>query len=216
MEVEAKFSVPDQATFDGLSRLEELAGYRLESAGVKQVRDRYLDTDDRAILRAGFACRVRARGDERIATLKGLGGVEAGGAIHHRAEHEVAVGCDDPATWPQSSVRDLALEFSAGRPLHELFSLGQERHLRLLYADAPGDARRVAELSLDVVTPGILDSHPYFELEIELLERGSEADLHLLAQELRQAWGLCPEPRSKFERGLELLSARSHGDQGGD
>jgi inorganic triphosphatase YgiF len=53
MEVEAKFSVPDRATFERLSRLEELAGYRLEPAGVKQIRDRYLDTDDRVILRAG-------------------------------------------------------------------------------------------------------------------------------------------------------------------
>jgi inorganic triphosphatase YgiF len=216
MEVEAKFSVPDRATFERLSRLKELAGYRLEPAGVKQIRDRYLDTDDRAILRAGYACRVRTRGQEHVATLKGLGGAEAGGAIHHRVEHEVAVGGSDPATWPESSVRELTLEFSAGQPLHELVSLGQERHLRLLCADVPGGVRQVAELSLDVVTPGLPNSHPYFELEIELLEQGSEADLHLLAQELRQTWGLRPEPRSKFERGLELLGALSHSDQGRD
>ena len=45
----------------------------------------------------------------------------------------------------------------------------------------------------------------YYELEIELLDQGSESDLHTLTGDLRKTWGLRPEPRSKFERGLALI-----------
>lgn len=224
MEIEAKFSVPDRATFDRLCQLKALAGYRLESAGVRRVYDRYLDTDGRAILRAGYACRVRRKTtgvglalaqETHIAALKGLGGADAVSGIHRRAEYELRVGDDAPATWPESPARRLALRLSGGHPLRELFSLSQERHLRLLYDDAPGGVRRVAELSLDVVTPGgpggpvSADenaSRPYYELEIELLGQGNEADLSALTDELRTTWSLRPEPRSKFERGLALTS----------
>ena len=210
MEIEAKFSVPDQAAFERLCALEELAGYRLEPAGVKQVYDRYLDTDDRAILRAGYACRLRHKStgadspsarESLVAALKGLGGADAASGIHRRAEYEVRVEGDDPTTWPQSPARRLALQLSGERALSELFSLRQERRLRLLY----DDTRPVAEMSLDVVTPGGSDeSHLYYELEVELLEQGNEADLHALAQALRTTWSLRPEARSKFERGLAL------------
>lgn len=207
MEVEAKYSIPDRVTFDRLRQLEEWVGYRLEPAGVKRVHDRYLDTDDRAIMRAGYACRVRLRGQDCIATLKGLGGAEAASGIHHRAEYEVSVDHDDPTAWPESRARDLALQLSGGRQLHELFTLNQERHLCLLYADGPQGPRRVAELSLDVVTPGQDGSQLYYELELELLDQGREADLQVLTGDLKEIWGLWPEPRSKFERGLDLADA---------
>jgi inorganic triphosphatase YgiF len=223
MEVEAKFSIPDRASFDQLCQLRELAGFRLEPAGVKKVRDRYLDADDRAILRAGYACRVRHKGhrpvrrfapdgdakpvkvETYVATLKGLGGADSDSGIHQRVEYEVPVVGADPATWPESPARDLALQLSGGRPLRELFTLSQERHIRLLYDDASEGARLVAELSLDVVAPGGHGSRPYYELEIELLDQGSESDLHILTNDLRTAWGLRPELRSKFERGLVLI-----------
>ena len=212
MEVEAKFSIPDLVTFDRLRQLEEWVGYRLESAGVKRVHDRYLDTDDRAIMRAGYACRVRLKGQDCIATLKGLGGVDAASGIHHRAEYEVSVDQDDPTAWPESRARDLALQLSGGRRLHELFALNQERHLYLLYADGPQGPRRVAELSLDVVTPGQDRSQLYYELELELLDQGREADLQVLTSDLKEIWGFRPEPRSKFERGLDLVDAVQAGD----
>ncbi len=222
-EVEAKFSISDRDTFDRLCQLNELIGYRLEPAGIKQVRDHYLDTDDQAIMRAGYALRLRRKAsvttpsrdlqsesvaeETLTATLKGLGGADAASGIHQRAEHEVPVNNADPTTWPDSSARDLALQLSGGQRLRELFSLSQERSLRLLYDDSSDDVRRVAELSLDTVAPGGYESHPYFELEIELLDQGNEADLHALADELRTSWGLPPEPRSKFERGLALIDA---------
>lgn len=210
MEVEVKFSIPDRETFDQLVQLDEWAGYRLESVGIKRVRDSYFDTDDRAILNAGFACRVREVEGNRIATLKGLGGVDAESGIHQREEHEVPVELDDPRTWPDSPARDLALRLTIGRPLTELFSLSQERHIRLLSEEGSEGTRRVAELSLDVVTHALGQGgtpRSYYELEVELLEQGNKGDLQTLAHDLKVAWGLRPEPRSKFERGLALIDA---------
>lgn len=252
MEVEAKFSIPDRALFDRLCQLGQWGDYRSEPAGVIRVHDRYLDTDDRAILRAGYAFRVRRKrqdpspplparsaGDPAVlqdereggdakpaegtacsATLKGLGGADADSGIHQRAEYEVPIEQDDPTTWPESHARDLVLQLSDGRPLYELFSLSQERHLYLLYDDGPECTRRVAELSLDMVMLVIKGQkedqpgekpRPYYELEIELLEQGRESDLRVLAGDLRTLWGLRPEPRSKFERGLALTSGVTPG-----
>ena len=233
MEVEAKFSIPDRVMFERLHQVRELVGYRLEPAGLKWMRDRYVDTDGRAILQAGYACRLRLVGtdldlvDESgaarsapgsyIATLKGLGGADASSGIHQRAEYEVPVDGADLNTWPDSPARDLALRLCEARSLVELLSLVQERHLRLVHRDSPAGSRLVAELSLDVVTPTLAGTHDdasrdggepqtYFELEIELLEEGSQTDLQALAESLRTTWGLQPEARSKFERGLELAN----------
>ncbi len=220
MEIEAKFSLPDRATFDRLYQLKRLAGYRVAAAGIKRVRDCYLDTEDRAILQAGYACRVRrepAGGEAFIATLKSLGGADAGTGIHQRAEYEVPVTAVDPTRWPESPARDLALQLSGGRQLRELFCLSQERYICLLFDDTQEGARRVAELSLDVVTPAVQgegEPCPYYELELELLDQGTEPDLYVLAVDLQEVWGLRPEPRSKFERGLELIDAVSYGSRG--
>jgi CHAD domain-containing protein len=220
MEVEAKFSIPDEQTFERLRRLEEITGYRVQPAGVKQVDDRYLDTRDRAIMAAGYACRVRRKESGHVATLKGLGGADAESGIHERAEYEVPVGDEDPNRWPESRARELALQLSGGRPLREIFSLSQERHVFLVSDDRPAVSREIAELSLDVVYPVVAvdgdRQRVYYELEMELLDQGSEYDLHVLTRDLQEVWGLQPEPRSKFERGLELVDAVSQSGQGGE
>jgi inorganic triphosphatase YgiF len=210
IEIEAKFSIPDRVTFDRLCERTELVGYQLEPDGVRRVRDWYLDTPDRAILNAGYACRVRSVGDAYIATLKGLGGADTGSGVHERVEYEVRVGGLDPTSWPGSPAREMAHRLSAGRALSEILSINQERHKRLLWKDTPQGARQIAELSLDVVTPiiGKKDlgrSLTYYELEIELLEDGDASDLSVLSDHLRTVLGLRPEGRSKFERGLDLL-----------
>jgi triphosphatase len=210
MEIEAKFVVPDEATLQRLLDMRELGGFRLELGPTKQVSDSYRDTADRAIYRGGYACRIRRKGDERIATLKGLGSVQ--GAVHERVEHEVTLAagesplrsCDEAAAdWPASPARKLALDLSQGEPLVELFSLSQQRHKRTVRAGN----RLVAELSLDVVEmhigAGVKIS---FELEVELAPDGTPDDLALMVADLRDKWQLQPQPRSKFERGLTVLN----------
>jgi len=206
MEIEAKFSVPNRPTYRTLARLGILAGMTISPAGRLVVADRYLDTDSGRLLTAGYSCRLRRAGDKTIATLKGLGAAE--GAVHKRAELEVTLTEPslNPVEWPDSPARTLALELAGGEPLHPLVDLDQLRQRAYV---KEGD-RRVAELSLDAVRAAV-GNRPtsYYELELELLPGGAEAELALLASELAEVHGLRPESRSKFERALDEL--RSHG-----
>ena len=78
MEIEAKFAVPDLETLQRLQAAEHLAGFALSAGRVERVRDTYLDTTERLILAAGYACRQREREQDEgvLITLKGLGGAE--------------------------------------------------------------------------------------------------------------------------------------------
>lgn len=210
MEIEAKFAIPDAATFERLLEAPTLAGMQAGPASRKLVHDRYLDTADRRFMRNGFACRVRDKGDGWLATLKGLGA--GAGALHRRIELEVSLpACElNVQDWPAGEARKMALELSAGKPLELVFEMWQERNVRLLRSQSGEDP--VIELSLDVTRRRDAEEMPDYEVEGELLPGRSEQWLELLMETLREQWGLIPEPRSKFERGLppadaELLAA---------
>jgi CHAD domain-containing protein len=212
LEVEAKFSVPDEQMFQRLLETTALAGFRLGEASVSELHDDYLDTSGRAFWAAGYACRLRRQGDRILAGLKGRGG--AVGAVHRRAEYEVELaGPLPPQEWPLCAARDLALRLSGGEPLVPLLAVEQKRHRRLVH---DGD-RAVAELSLDRVCmclrrgEGRQQALACLELEAELLPDGTENDLSELAVELQETWGLVPDGQSKFERGLAFLDAESAG-----
>ena len=201
IEVEAKFAVPDAETFQRLQAVDHLAGFALSTGQIKQVHDTYLDTVERLILAAGYACRRREQEGEVLITLKGLRG--AGGAVHRREELEVALPADQPPTqWPASPARERVLQLIGDAPLAPLFELQQARHVRLV---SQGE-RQVGEWSLDQVTLTVGDLEQiYHELEIELTPQGAEDDLAAIVTCLQDEWGLEPEPRSKFERALPFL-----------
>ena len=203
MEVEAKFNIPDEGTFQQLLEATSLAGFTLVEPVLLDLHDRYLDTGAGAILAGGYACRIRRQNGITLATLKGLG--TASGAIHHRIEHEVALPQPlPPQQWPPGVARDVALRLSDCEPLVPLFEINQARHRRHL---CDGD-RIVAELNLDRVRlhRGSETGATYLELEAELLPGGSEEILAQLAEELQTEWGLLPQNQSKFERGLALFA----------
>lgn len=205
MEIEAKFAIPDTATFERLMQAPTLAGMQVGPVSHKPVHDRYLDTADRRFMRHGFACRVRDKGDGWLATLKGLGAGE--GALHRRTELEAILPAGELSVqdWPAGEAREVALALSAGQPLELVFEIWQQRNVRLLRSQ-PGDDP-VIELSLDVVRLDGEDSVPWFELEGELLPAGSVQQLEALVETLTGQWGLVPESRSKFERGLPAADA---------
>jgi len=201
LEIEAKFRIPDVQTFQCLLEAATLAGFTLGPASAAELRDRYLDTAARALLAAGFACRLRRQGNRTLATLKGLGG--AAGAVHRRIELEVDLAEPlPPADWPPSPARDLVLRVCGSEPLETLLELEQTRNSRWLHE---GD-RTVAELSLDrvAVRRDMQVIASYLELEAELVADGCEEDLTRLAAELQGRWGLVPNGQSKFERALVL------------
>jgi CHAD domain-containing protein len=205
MEVEAKFRIPDEQTFQRLLETSALVGFSLGEASVIELHDCYLDTEDGDIRAGGYACRLRRSGDQYLATLKSLGG--AAGAIHRRTEHEIELPSPlPPGDWPPGTARDLVLRFSHDKPLATLFAIQQSRHARALY----DGGRNIAELNLDRVSTrhGQTVVAEYLEFEAELLPDGSEEDIEQLSRELQEAWALEPSSQSKFERGWEATRFR--------
>jgi inorganic triphosphatase YgiF len=203
LEVEAKFTIPDEQTFQRLLGTTALAGFSLGEGVVVRLHDLYLDTAAGAIRAGGFACRLRREETRYLATLKGLG--EVSGAVHRRVEHQVQLsGPLPPWDWPSSAARDLVLPLLRNELLTLLFEIDQSRHSRFLSQGG----RSVASLNLDRVC--ICPREPnrtartYLELEAEMLPDGSEVDLQRLVDALESEWGLLPEERSKFQRGLAL------------
>ena len=202
LEIEAKFSVPDEKTFQRLLEAEALAGFELGPLTVARLYDLYLDTPDWAILRQGYALRIRRQADRYRATIKGLGSAEAG--IHRRAEYETDLpALLPPDEWPPCAARDLALRLCDRAPLEQLFALEQTRHSRPLREGG----RDVATLALDRVRVRLGDrvADSYLELEVELEPKGQMADLEAIRAVLLNTWGLRGRRRSKFERALALF-----------
>jgi inorganic triphosphatase YgiF len=202
MEIEAKYTVPDEAVFEQLLARPALGSYQLRPAQEQLLLDHYLDTAERLILHGGYACRLRESAGRWRAALKSLGRSE--GAVHQREEYEVDVPPDaQPSAWPPGPARDLALQLSQGRPLIELCVIRQRRAERGVWQGQ----RHAATLSLDV-TEIVAGERPAFgrELEIELAPGGAVEDLRALEHTLGD-YGLRPQPRSKFERALALLDS---------
>ena len=178
LEIEAKFQISDQEIFPQILHQEQLDRFELRLAPTYQVEDIYQDTAETHFYEAGYACRIRRKGGCWEATLKEQG--ETHDMIHERMELDVVLPYLelDPLRWPDSEVRQLAIQLSGGVPLHRLFTIRQTRHTRTVI----DQERQVAELSLDEVyldVPGQCET--YFELELERLPEGSLEDIRELA-----------------------------------
>lgn len=201
MEIEAKYRIPDLTTRDHLRRLTTCAGFTLSRPRRKTVHDIYLDTPTRALLALGYALRHRQSGDTVTLTLKGLGGVH--GDIHRREEIEQPLPAPlAPEAWPDGPARahllTLGLDPTHLQPLCEVRQTRSTRHI------LEGE-RLVAEWSLDhAILIGKRKRLSTWELELELAPQGTEDDLRRLITDLRAQLPLEPEPRSKFERALDL------------
>ena len=202
MEIEAKFAVPDEATWLKLQTVEALAGYALSSGKTKHMHDTFMDTTDHVILAARHVCRKREVDGQIVMTLKSGQTVE--GAVHRREELEITLERELPiGQWPPSEIRDRLLAIAGDVTLVPLFDQHQTRIVRW----ASRAERRVAEMSVDEVELSIRSRElRYFEVEFELKEAGTEADLAAIATCLQYEWELKPEPRSKFARALTLAS----------
>jgi CHAD domain-containing protein len=202
LEVEAKFRIPDEGTFKRLRAADIMAGFRLGEVDETPLYDWYLDTAGRALLSAGYACRLRRHGERYLGTLKGLG--QAEGAIHRREEIEIDLpGPLLPDQWPSGPARDLVLRLCGSEPLQHLFELEQIRHSRLIFRGS----HAIADLALDRVKlfldGTLVDTSAV--LEIEIMELGGEDELDSLVACMEREWGLKPEPLSKFEWAWNLL-----------
>jgi inorganic triphosphatase YgiF len=204
MEIEAKFAVPDEATWLKLQMVDQIAGYALSAGKTKRVHDTFVDTPDRLILASRHVCRQREVDGQSVMTLKSGQTVE--GAVHRREELEITLERAQPiGQWPPSEIRDRLLGIVGDVMLVPLFD---QRQMRIVRWASRGD-RVVAEMSVDKVELAVGGrEQSYLEVEFELKAAGTEEDLHVISACLQNEWNLQPEQRSKFSRALALASGK--------
>ena len=181
------------------------------AARSSQFEDRYVDTADGALTRAGFAVRVRQSGRGTVVSVKSLSRSEGpGGAVRREELEGPADRTAGPLEWPASDARSLVLELAGDAPLLELVTIRQLRRKRVV---RDGDTR--VELSLDEVDvvsrSRVVDR--FVELEAELV-KGAEERLVALADIFSADPALAPASGSKLE--AALAAVRSGGRHGHD
>lgn len=203
IEVEMKYEVATPGGGDRYLVAPELGPFTADGQ-VRSVRveDRYVDSADWALARAGFATRLRKTSRGTEIGLKAH--TASGGRLQRREEIEGPA--DEelvPAGWPASQARTVILELCGDEPLVELLTVRQLRRVRPLQAGATR-----AELSVDeveVVSGGrVLDT--FEELEVEL-KRGDEKPLAALVALFDADAGLRPVSRSKLDRAVKSVLA---------
>ena len=87
VEIELKYAVADKTIGERLLNAETLAGFRaIDAPRPTQHEDRYIDSADGALARAGFAARLRTASNGTLISVKALAGGD--GALHRREELE--------------------------------------------------------------------------------------------------------------------------------
>lgn len=205
MEIELKYSIGTVEIADAIWEDEEIK--QIEENGsrcLEELNAIYFDTVELDLLKHDIAYRIREEGTRVIATLKWNGKTD--GALHTREELNVNLGegkCTDepdPTVFSQSKIGVELLDLIGDKPLHGFIEVHVSR--RKVRVDTNQAIFEIALDSGSVVTKN--GACLISEAEIELYT-GKEDELISLGEHLAQKYGLVPETRSKFARGLALL-----------
>jgi len=200
MERELKLQVLEADAWDAILR-HPLVG--LAELAARPMHALYFDTKDRGLQRAGIAYRLRLEGERWVATLKLAG--RASGGLHQRPEWNVQVeGAQaDLGVFEDPELVEILRPYH-GQPLIPVMETVFERRERCV-TDATRGERLLLAADRGEIRAGERRL-PILELELELLD-GSIAFLLERGADLCASLPLCPESASKFQRGVELLSA---------
>ena len=205
VEVELKYRLLQAAAGDRYLIAEELGGFRpISPVRSTQLEDRYLDTADGALVRAGFAARLRQTAKGTTVSVKSLARRSGESGAHRREELEgPADRTAGPRDWPPSDARSLVLEQCGDAPLVELVTIRQLRRKRKLQLDDT-----IVELSLDevdaVARSRVIER--FVELEVEVMH-GDDSALDRIEAILAEDPELAPSTGSKLEAALSAIQA---------
>ncbi len=210
VEVELKYRLATLETGERLLNGEALGPFRSDGpAKTSESEDRYIDTRDGALARAGFAGRLRRERGTTIVTIKSV--AIADGSLQRRTEIEgPADRTLPPLDWPHSPARSFILELCGDAPLVELVTVRQVRRKRRFRDEAT-----VVELSLDevevIARAQVVDR--FAELEVELAS-GPEQPLLALRTLLDADESLIPSTASKLDAALASAGRKRPGRAG--
>jgi inorganic triphosphatase YgiF len=210
LEIELKFTATP-AALAALADAERIGPAVLGATVVNDETDRYLDTPDRRLAAAAWACRLRTRRVDGVArtfvSLKGPA-EPAAAEMHRRPEIEAAGPDDpDPTRWPASPAHELVDRLRRDAPLAEFVGLAQLRRERPVLVDG----RRIGTLSIDEVTVlrnGAMQGR-FGAVELELGHVADDSRLDRLARDLAAIPGLRADGRTKLEHALAFLASNA-------
>ena len=216
-EVELKYALDDPDAARELVAADTIAGLRAGPWRTLEITDRYIDTQDRRLQRAGYGARLRLVDRHTSLTLKTNGNGDSAGraALHDRGEIDGRANQKlDPAQWPPSEARSRLEDAARGASLRVLFTIDQHRTERDLLND---EGSVVATLSVDEseVEHRGRRLGSFMTLEVEAASGVAAADgaLDAIASELESSGVVRAESRSKLAIGTEMVESERASSQ---
>ena len=208
MEIELKYRIDSVEQYDSLLSDPWIAGHAEDDEPeTVRMKAAYFDTPDLTLIKHNIAFRIRSEGERTLATLKwrddddGIGGLYIRSEINIPISDKTCFFAPDPSIFKESlEGRDL-LDIIDGKPLENIIDMiFTRKRIRIDYGES------ILELALDegVVVAGA-DSTQFRELEIEIYS-GRKEDLLDTGNLIAKKYGLEPELKTKFARGIELLN----------
>lgn len=207
-EIEIKFHCQDR-DLQAIAHLKSLSlAYILEKPHPFKTEDTYLGTWQGLLLQKGASLRGRERGGQFRVTFKSHPSIRDGQLTREEWEQEVS-GEEFQALLESGQVPDFCASAVQGiigeEALIPVLAVRNHRKVRPVIHKHRGI---VAEMSLDYVT--FLRNGkkaPYFGIEVELMDNGTEVDLKAISKDLTERFPeLAPDAETKFEKGMRLLN----------
>lgn len=207
MEIELKYKIESLEQYKNImsdSWILSLAENNTPEA--VRMKAAYFDTDDRTLIRHNIAFRIRTEGDRTVATLKWRDDDEGIRGLYIRSEINIPVSdktCyfnPNPSIFMESAEGKDLLDLLEDKKLVNVFDvIFTRKRIRVDYEQS------ILEIAFDhgVIVAGT-ESAPLCELEIELYS-GVKEDLLAVGKKIEDKYGLIPELKTKFARGVELL-----------
>ena len=212
MEIEVKYALPAEETADAIWKDSDLLVISdTASSEILPFLAVYYDTEDRALRKAKLTVRLRSEGSKVFATAKWGGSSKKG--LHKREEINIPLpkSAESLRQEPRSMPPD-ASTFAGTEIEAQLRSLTEGKTLvPLVVMEFTRSRRKLAyeentiELALDRgIIKGSAGCLPILEMELEHLQGPDPGCVKKLGDELAAKYGLFPENRSKYSRGLTL------------
>jgi inorganic triphosphatase YgiF len=135
IEIEAKFSVPNNALFTKYVQCNQIGEFYLGQVNTNHVVDKYLDTIDDDIWNAGYKMRVRYGTEHSCITIKSAISAHDRFSVRREIEFELSSEPDDILQWTNQEAMNLVIPIVAGKPLNVKVELKQVRSVRDLFYD---------------------------------------------------------------------------------
>ena len=198
VEREIKFRVPDDRDPAQIRQVIESAGFRLEPSGTVAHVDRYLDTDDWDLYRAGLALRLRSEAGRVRLEAKSLASTSAEMLARTEWSQEAPAGDPPWQSIPAGSVAGLLQPLQGLRVLERLQVRASVANDRECFRWMRGD-EVIGLLTVDHVSA---PPAAFREVELELSNGASEA-LGEVRRAVGEQLGLEHEVRTKLVAALE-------------